>query len=194
MSTLVVLLTPVALVTCTAGSCPYDYKCGWENGWFVLHCKPRVGDGRYDTVSGTITDLSTNAERLKISCFSLRVPVQLNFANLPFVRELILDGINAKSRNRLFHGVTNITHLVLRNLSWTRIEKDTFSGLSSLLALMIERLNKLESMDQDILKPLLSLQSLKFRYVGSTGDVLKYEDYARVLGGITSSNVHTLTL
>ncbi|KAI0227537.1 hypothetical protein LSAT2_021982, partial [Lamellibrachia satsuma] len=196
MSTLAVFLTLVALVTCTPETCPDGYKCKWENEWFVLYCKPRNGIGSYETVRGTISDLPTNAIRLKISGCNLNqnVSVQLNFANLSHVRELSLDSINATSRDRLFQGVTNITHLVLRNLSWTRIEKDTFSGLSSLLSLTIERLNELENMDQDILKPLLSLQMLKFRYVGSTHDVLKYEDYARVLGGITSSSVHTLVL
>ncbi|KAI0214604.1 hypothetical protein LSAT2_000291 [Lamellibrachia satsuma] len=194
MSTLIVLLTLVALVTCTVETCPDGYKCEWENGWFMLHCKPRIGDGRYETVTGIITDLPTNTVRLKISCFSLRVPVLLNFVNLSNVQELTLDRISATSRNRLFHGVTNITHLILRNLSWKRIEKDTFSGLSRLLSLTIERLNELESMDQDILKPLLSLQSLKFRYVGSIRDALNYEDYALVLGGITSSKFYTLVL
>ena len=194
MSTLVVLLTLVALVTCTAGSCPDGYRCEWENGWFVLHCNPIVGNGRYDTVSGTITDLPTNAERLKISCFSLHVPVQLNFANLSSVQELLVDHINAKSKNQLFKGVINITHLVLRNLSWTRIEKHTFSGLSNLMSLTIERLEDLKSMDDNILKPLLSLQSLKFRYVGSIPNALNYTDYARVIGGIASSSFHTLML
>ncbi|KAI0209766.1 hypothetical protein LSAT2_005540 [Lamellibrachia satsuma] len=194
MSILATLLTLVALRTCTAETCPDGYKCQWQNGWFVLHCKPRFAGFHFQTLSGIITDLPTNAARLKISCFNLHVPVQLNFANLSHTRELTLDRISAGTRKRLFHGVTNITHLVLRNLSWKRIEKDTFSGLSSLLSLSIERLNELESMDQDILKPLLSLQSLKFRYVGSTRDALNYTDYARVLGGITSSNVHTLIL
>ena len=120
--------------------------------------------------------------------------MQLNFANLSNVQKLTLDNINVTLKNRLFQGVTNITHLVLRNLSWKRIEEDTFSGLSSLLSLTIERLNDLECMDDDILKPLLSLQSLRFRYVGATREILKYDDYARVFGGITSSNVHTLVL
>ena len=194
MSTRVALLTLVLFVTCTSQTCPDDYKCAWENEWFVLTCTPRIGHIRYSTVKGIIQNVPIDAVRLEISCNDIDVPVQLNFANLPNVRQLTVDTISDVSRDGMFKGVPNVTHLVLRNLSWKRIVSGTFSGLSSLLSLTFEDLPHLQHMDEDFMLPLDSLQSLQFRYIGSFSKVLRFEDYAHVLGRINNSDFHKLVL
>ena len=182
-------------VTNTLASCPEGFVCNWENDIYVLLCKLKVIKLKLYTGESTIAHLPPQTTRLKIQCYNPLTPVQLTFSNLSHIRELTLERINLTTRERyFFHGVSNITRLVLRHLLCRRFEESYFKGLTDLRSLEIEHLDKLEYLHPNVLKPLMSLESLSFRYVGSGSDVLLYRDYSRLLGGIQSPSFHTLTL
>ncbi|KAK2182490.1 hypothetical protein NP493_351g04046 [Ridgeia piscesae] len=130
---------------------------------------------KLQTVGGLLTDVPPQTTRVKVKCFNLRVPVKLTFDNLSHIRELTFERLNVSANeSNFFHGIGNITHLVLRDLSWKRLEMGYFEGLTNLRSLTIEHLDNLEFLHPDVLAPLVSLQSLSFRYIRSTNAVLRY--------------------
>ena len=183
------------LVTTALGSCLDGFICKQINDTYELFCKPEVNMLKLQTVGGLLADVPTQATRVKVKCFNLRVPVKLTFANLSHIRELTFERLNVSaSESNFFHGIANITRLVLRDLSWKRLEKGYFEGLANLRSLTIEHLDNLEFLHPDVLAPLVSLQSLSFRYVRSTNEMLRYVNYSHMLGSIKSSQLHTLVL
>ena len=186
MLTSVVLLMLSGLVASGMETCPENFACQWEGNVFALRCK-LANDKQQSEV---VVELHINVKRLKIDCNRQRGFVQLTFANLSGIRELTLANIHFTSKaHRLFYGVENISHLVLHNVYWKRVGKNCFDGLSQLQSLTLDHLNQLEYMHPDVLTPLVSLQSLSFRHIG-----LPYNAYPKVLKGIASSNVQSLTL
>ena len=195
MPTAVMLLIYSWLLKTTTGSCPSGYNCHLERETYVLGCKPSFDHHHFSTVNGTIEDIPSSATHLKITCTKQQLLVKLKFANLPNIQKLTLDNLHLATWDEdMFRGIANISDLVMTRLFCKRLENDSFSGLTNLQSLVIGNFAELEYMHQDMLKPLVSLQSLSFRYVGYRHDVLNYEDYGRVLGGITNKRFDKLVL
>ena len=158
------------------------YVHKWKNDVYILHCSPTLDNYRFQPVIHTIDDLPYNATRVKITCFSQRIIVRLRFSGLTHVRELTLDTFTVPSYyGKMFQGMTGLVKLTLRNLKWSHMTKSTFDGLSTLRSLFVEQLDDLAYMDQDVLVPLESLESLSFKHVGAKKDRLVYADYATIL-------------
>ncbi|KAI0240963.1 hypothetical protein LSAT2_004110 [Lamellibrachia satsuma] len=195
MPTAITLLILSWLLQTTTESCPDGYNCHLERETYILGCRPFFDHLQLKTVNGTIEDVSSNATHLKITCTNRQLLVKLKFANLPNIRKLTLDNLDLATWDEdMFRGIANISDLVMTRLSCKRFENDSFSGLTNLQSLVIEDFAELEYMHQDMLRPLEALRLLSFRYVGYRLDVLKYEDYGRVLGGIKSTSFDTLVL
>ena len=195
MTTAVAVLIFCWLVTNATESCPDNYNCQTEGDTFVLQCKPFVDHLQFKLVNGTVDEVPAGATHVKITCFDGRIPVNLKFAYLPNIRKLTLHNLRLTSLDeQMFLGITNISFLVMDKLFCKRFEKYSFNGLTKLRSLEIEHFDELEYMHPDMLTPLEALQSLSFRYIGSKRDVLNYEDYGRVLGGINSTRFDTLVL
>ena len=175
----------------TAGSCPYGFRCHPERDTYVLDC-----DLFNKTQQLKVDDVPAIATHLKIMCTHRRPSLTLTLANLPNIQKLTLDNLNLVTwEDDMFRGVTNISHLVLKKLSRKRFDYDSFSGLRNLQTLEIEHLDELKYMHPNMLTPLVSLQSLSFRHVGSVYDALNYSDYGLVIQGINSRRpFHTLVL
>ena len=154
----------------------------------MLQCKRVDENLQSKMVVGTIADLPANVTHLKIDCYRLHRFVLLTFVGLHRVRSLTVSNIKLSTLG-LFHGVDNISRLVLQNVSLKHMGNDSFQGLRQLLSLTLDHLDELEYMHTDVLKPLLLLQSLSFRHIG-----LPYNAYPGVLGGIASCNFQSLTL
>ena len=161
----------------------------------MLECDPFNDRLKFNTVNGTIKDVPSNASHLKITCSERRTLMKLVFANLPNIRKLTLDNLNLATWDEdTFRGIANISCLVMNKIVFFRFENHSFNGLTNLRSLEIKHFDELEYMHSDMLKPLEALQSLSFRYIGSKRDALNYEDYGRVLGGITNTRFHKLVL
>ena len=191
MPVVVSLLVISWMFQSTAGSCPYGYKCHLERNTYVLEC-----DLFDKTQQLKVDDVPAIATHLKIICTYRRPSLTLTLANLPNIQKLTLDHLDlATWDDTMFRGVTNMSHLVLKKLSRKRFDNDSFSGLRNLRSLEIEHLDELKYMHPNMLTPLLSLQSLSFRHVGSVYDALNYTDYGLVIQGINSRRpFHTLVL
>ena len=182
-------------VTGSVESCPNGYTCQWERSVFVLHCKPVDDKHQSEMVAGIITNIPVNTTRLKVYCHSQHICVSLAFANLSNIRELSLDNLNLSTMGRhVFHGVAYLTHLVLHTVYLKRFDVDLFAGLTKLRSLTIEHLNDIDHLEPNMLKPLVSLQTLSFRHVSSRRETLFYSNFSQVVAGIESSTLHTLVL
>ena len=158
------------------------YVHKWEDDVYVLHCSPIIDNYTFQPVSQTIDDLPYNATRVKTTCFAKKMVVRLRFLGLTHVRELTLDTFTVPSDyGQMFRGITGLSKLTLRNLTWSNMTKSTFDGLSTLRSLFVEQLDDLEYMHPDVLVPLEALESLSFKHVGATNDRLMYRDYATLL-------------
>ena len=191
MPVVVSLLVISWMFQSTAGSCPYGYKCHLERNTYVLEC-----DLFDKTQQLKVDDVPAIATHLKIICTYRRPSLTLTLANLPNIQKLTLDNLDLITwDDDMFRGVTNMCHLVLKKLSRKRFDNDSFSGLRNLRSLEIEHLDELKYMHPNMLTPLVSLQSLSFRHVGSVYDALNYTDYGLVIQGINSRRpFHTLVL
>ncbi|KAK2192115.1 hypothetical protein NP493_38g04058 [Ridgeia piscesae] len=177
MPVVVSLLVITWMFQSTAGSCPYGYKCHLERNTYVLEC-----DLFHKTQQLKVDDVPAIATHLKIICIHRRPSLTLTLANLPNIQKLTLDNLDLITwDDDMFRGVTNMCHLVLKKLSRKRFDNDSFSGLRNLRSLEIEHLDELKYMHPNMLTPLLSLQSLSFRHVGSVYDALNYTDYGLVI-------------
>ena len=189
------IVVSLLLISCTlqstAGSCPYGFRCHMERAMYVLDC-----DLLDKTQQLKVDDVPAIATHLKIMCTLPRPSLTLTLSDLPNIKKLTLDNLNLVTWNdNMFQGVLNISHLVLKKLPRKRFENNSFSGLRNLQSLEIEHLDKLTYMHPNMLTPLVSLQSLSFRHVGSVYDALNYSDYGLVIQGINSRRpFHTLVL
>ena len=190
MLTVVFLLVLSCATAGTADTCHEQFTCHWEGDVFVLRCQQTNDTVTAKTAVVTTTDVPVIASRLKIVCDHQHVDMQLGFANLYDVTDLTLEGagVNATGSN-IFHGVSNLSSLVLRNLHWKSIDYDCFESLTNLRLLTLDHLGRLEFMHPDALTPLVSLESLSFLYID-----LPYGGYISALRGIVSSTFHALAL
>lgn len=152
MFTVVVLLMLSGVVGSTADTCPEAFTCQWEGHVFVLQCRRVDENLQSKMVVGTIADLPANVTHLKIDCYRLHRFVLLTFVGLHRVRSLTVANIKLSTLG-LFHGVDNISRLVLRNVSLKHMGNDSFQGLRQLLSLILDHLDELEYMHADVLKP-----------------------------------------
>ena len=190
-----VLLLLGGFVTKTVRSCPSGYTCRLAGGVFTLYCKAADDGLRSEMVAGTIRDIPENITRLKVYCYSQRILFPLAFANLPNIRELTLENLNISAMGRhVFHPITHLTHLNLIGVYRKRFDADWLDGLTELRSLIIEHINGLDYMAPNMLKPLLSLQTMSFRYINPTKGELYYADYSRLLAGVSSFSLQSLTL
>ena len=194
---LVIICSGLQLTTTYTEPCPTGYVCKWENDLYVLHCNPVVDDYTFQLVNNTIKGIPSNVTRLKITCFSQRITVRLHFSGrLAHVRELTLDTFTVPSDydGPMFSGIAELSHLTLRNLRWSHMNRTTFDGLVKLRSLFVEKLDDLEYMDREILTHLYSLESLSFKHVGANNDRLTYADYAAILYHISPFNLRSLVM
>ena len=197
MSAVVSLLVLIWLlgVGRSAGACPEGYGCKTERDTYVLTCKSFNDRLHLWPVLSTIEDVPIGVSHLKIKCRNHRVEVKLSFANLTNIQILTLEHLNISSCGKdMFRGITNISHLTMNKLTCKGFENDSFNGLKNLRSLTIEHFGELTHMHKDVLAPLVSLQSLSFRDVRSKTNVVTYEQYSRILGGISSKHFQSLQL
>lgn len=183
------------LLRSTTGSCPEGYKCHLERETYVLVCEEHLDLLRFLRVNSTIKDVPAGVTHLKINCTERRTLIKLTFANISNVQQLSLHHLNLVTCGKdMFRGITHLSYLIMNQLTCRRFENNSFNGLTNLRSLTIKHLDELKYMHPDMLTPLVSLQSLSFRYVGSKTNELKYEHYGRILGGINSTSFQTLVL
>ena len=195
MSIYGVLLLMGGFLSQTVRSCPSGYTCRLEGGVFTLYCKAADDKLRSGMVAGPIDDIPENITRLKVYCYSQRILFPLAFANLSNIRELTLENLNISAIGRhVFHSIAHLTHLTLIGVYRKRYTADWLDGLTELRSLIIEHVNDLDYMAPDMLTPLLSLQTLSFRHINPTKGELYYNDYSRLLAGVSSFNLQSLTL
>ena len=168
----------------TADTCPEHFTCHWEGDVFVLNCKLANDTLPSKMAVVTSADLPVTATCMKIVCDRQDVEMQLELGHLVNITELTLDGVVVNT-----YGTSNISHLVLRNLPWKKINYDYFQSLTNLRSLTLDHLGRLEYIDSGALKPLVSLESLSFLYIA-----LPYSNYFHVLRGIESPTFQTLVL
>ena len=184
VSIAVILLVLGCELADTADTCPEHFTCHWEGDVFVLNCKLANDTLPSKLAVVTNADLPVIATCLKIACDHQHVDMQLEFGHLVNIIELTLDGVVVNT-----NGTSNISHLVLRNLQWKKINYDYFESLTNLRSLTLDHLGKLRYIDTDALKPLVSLESLSFLNIA-----LPFSNYFHLLRGIESPTFQKLAL